>query len=49
MTLLICGTLKKKRNEQTHKKRNKIIDTENKQVITSGEGSRGRREVGEAD
>ena len=40
---------KNKRSEQTQKNRNKTIDTKNKQVITSGEGSRGRREVGKAD
>ena len=29
--------------------RNRVIDTENKQVLARGEGTRGRKEIGEED
>ena len=41
--------LKHKTNEQTQQNRNRVIDTEKKQVVARGEGSGGAREIGEGD
>ena len=41
--------LKKKTNEQTQQNRNRVIDTENKQVVARGMRVGGRREIGEGD
>ena len=41
--------LENKTNEQTHQIRNKVIDTENEQVVARGVGSGGRKEISEGD
>ena len=41
--------LKNKTYEQTQRNQNRVIDTENKQVVARGQGSEGRRETGEGD
>ena len=41
--------LKNKTNEQTKQNINRVIDTENKQVVARGEGRRGREEIGEGN
>ena len=41
--------LKNKTNEQTQSNRNRVIDTENKQVVARGERGGGRKEIGEGD
>ena len=47
MTSFICGISKNEIIEQTN--RNKITDTENKQVVARGEEGKERREIGEED
>ena len=44
---LIVESKKHKTNEQIQQDRNKVIDTENEQVVARGD--RGRREIGEGD
>ena len=41
--------LKNKTHEQIYLHRNRVIDTENKQVVARGERIEGRREIGEGD
>ena len=37
---------KNKTNEQTYLDRNRVTDTENKQVVTRGEVDQGRKQIG---
>ena len=41
--------LKNKTNAQTKENCNRIVDTENKQVVVKEKGGMGRREIGEGD
>ena len=38
-----------KQNKQTKQNKNRLTDTENKQVVARGEGVGGMREIGERD
>ena len=40
---------KNKTNEQTKQNKNRLIDTENKLVVTTGERARGRHKIGEGN
>ena len=44
---IIRGIWKKKTNDQTQQSRNRVLGSENNQVVARGEGGGGREEAGE--